>query len=112
LQELKIGRSSEGLQAIRESCKLLRQVVAEQPTSTTYLANLGQALDNLGTSLATTGAPREGKDAIIEAQAIFQKLAHANPDDHFFRSGLVGTQHNLVEVEKTLQPSSSARPTR
>ena len=105
--QLKLGRERDGLESIRECCRLMEEVVADQPSVTRYQGDLGQALFNLGDTLAVQGQPQEAKAVFEHSRKIYQKLVHSNPNDAGFQKGLHDAEAVLAKAEK---PASELQP--
>jgi tetratricopeptide (TPR) repeat protein len=107
------GRVQEGLDSLRESCRLLEEVVADHPAATLYQGDLAQALLNLGDTLTVNQHADEAKAKLAHSKTIYQKLLHSNPNDAAFRDGLRQAESALANAEKLAEqlPSpASARP--
>ena len=75
------GRTKVALQSQEECCRLLQQVVADQPSSTENQADLAEAYHLLAERLHSNGREVEEKTALEQSHAIYQKLAHSDPDN-------------------------------
>jgi serine/threonine protein kinase/tetratricopeptide (TPR) repeat protein len=106
--QLGLGRAGHGLDSLRESRRLLEEVVAEHSSVTRYQGDLGQALYNLGDTLAAQGASQEAIAILEHSRKIYRKLLHANPDDAGCREGLLLAEQRLAVVEKRPQKPQRA----
>ena len=108
--QLMLGRARDGRESIRESCRLLEEVVADHPSVTRYQSDLGQALFNLGDNLQVQGQPQEARAVFEQSRKIYQKLVHSNPNDANFQKGLRDAEQALARPEKLAKESSASSP--
>ena len=73
------GDWAGGETALGQSRDLLRRLLAEEPTSSTYMTDLSRTLLNLGEIRLRTGSLRESESALTEGLAIINQLIQANP---------------------------------
>ena len=90
---------------------LLHQAVIEQPSTTIYQDNLGNACGFLAYELQKLGQHREANEALQEARTMFQRLVQSNSENARFKESLREIEMMLAECEKALKaavPGSTA----
>jgi tetratricopeptide (TPR) repeat protein len=85
------GLRAEALAAARETVRLCRSLVREDPHS--FELVLAANIAKIGTYLTSMGQRKEALDAAMEATALWKHLADADPDAH--GSGLANSLHDL-----------------
>jgi tetratricopeptide (TPR) repeat protein len=102
------GNIEGALNAHRESCRLLEQVVREAPQVIGYHRDLAWAQNNLGVALGTLGRNEEAKAEFEKGREIVQKLIHTNPNDTEYQNlrGIFGA--NIAEADQVLAKAGTA----
>ena len=100
--EIALGHIEDGLNAHRESCRLLEQVVREVPQVNSYHGDLADSQNSLGTALGTLGRHKEARIEFEKAQVILRRLIHTNPNDKGYQNILGMVDANIAEADQAL----------
>jgi tetratricopeptide (TPR) repeat protein len=107
--QVKLGRDEEGLNSFREGCRLLRQVVTDEPRNTVYVTDLAQLLNNFGSALAEHGMLAEARSTFEESIDRYREMLKLNPDESRVKVGLAMVERNLAELRQAIERKNAAK---
>jgi tetratricopeptide (TPR) repeat protein/predicted Ser/Thr protein kinase len=99
------GHWEDAFKSLEESCRLLQDVVYEQPSTTVYQRDLAQALYNWGDMLDDRRRYAAAKPIYQRSLVLYQKLHHADASDPSFQGMASKIEKRLAEVERHLESS-------
>jgi len=97
------------LENFEKSYAMTRTVAVAEPTDTQAQRSLASALADLAEKKALLGNPTAGRDHLLEAREIMQKLADADPDNLEAQRDVADIDLGLARIYQQLQEFTEAR---